>query len=181
MKKTEIIWVFGSSAAWKETFIHNILENPPKKTINELWWNEKRIFFIKESIKYIGQFENDPIIKKRKKIITEAEKIANQTNTIILIKWQDVDLDARLINRLQEKIPTIEHKIIFLHTNLETLYKRCQNKSWRTEEDEKKWIIGIKKWLLYQLDLLKKLNNIDIIAIDSTNKYKIIPFPPVIK
>lgn len=178
----EIVWIYGSSASGKETFIRKLLKNPPAKIINELEWNEKKIISIEESIKYIGQFENDPIVKKRKEIIKKTKKIANQADTIILIKWQDVDLESGLFNKLQKETPTIKHKIIFLHTNLETLYKRCQNKSWRTKKEEKEGIKWIKTRLLYQLKLLKKLDNVDIIAIDSsTNEYKTTTFPPKIK
>lgn len=178
----EIVWIYGSSASGKETFIHELLKNPTNKIINDLGRTNKKIVCIEESLNYIGQFENDPIIKKRDEIIIETKKIVHETDTIILIKWQDVDLKSRLVNKLQKETPTIKHKIIFLHTSLETLYKRCQNKSWRTEEEEKEGIEWIKTRVFYQLNLLKKLHNVDIIAIDSTtNKYKIITFPPEIK
>ena len=180
---TEIVRVYGSSAAGKETFIRNITTNPPQKVLASLWWGGKKIFSVQESIQYIGQFENDPIVNKRSEIIEKVKSlVAQKPNSVVLIKGQDVDFTSDLLNKLRSEIPTVEHKIIFLHTTLEELLKRCRTKSWWDQWDEKAGIPWIKVWLFYQVNALQKLKGFPIIALDSgTYAYTPIHFPPEIE
>jgi predicted kinase len=123
-----IVWVFGSSAAGKETFIRKLLSNPSLNLINRLGWENKKIVCVEESLKYIARFENDPIAQKRLQIIERVKEIPNNSNTIILIKGQDVDLRSNLVNILRKEILDADHKIIFLHTDIQLLYERSQKK-----------------------------------------------------
>ena len=64
-------------------------------------------------------------------------------------------------------IPNAEHKIFFLHTDLETLYDRWKNKKWY---DKKYTIKTVETWLKNQLKMIRELENFEIIALDSSDK-----------
>lgn len=179
--QNHIVWVFGSSAAGKETFIRNFSNNPSQDLINFLGWDGK-IIPIEESLEYIRQFENDPVAEKRKQIIEKVKDADNQSNAIILIKGQDGDFEFDLLNKLKKEIPDAFHEIIFLHADLEILFNRSRKKSWWSEEDEREGINGFRKWLVdYQLEPLRKLKGFKVIALDSSDyNYKPISFPPKI-
>lgn len=178
---TTFIWVYGSSAVGKKTFINRLVYDAPYNIINHLAWENKKIILIPESLKYIGQFENDPITLKRSVIIDKAKLINNNKNIIVLIKGQDVDLRRNLVNKLREEVPQANHEIIYLHSNLKTLFTRVQQKSWWTQKMEDEGIDEFKNWLINQLNLLKKLKGFKFNAFDSTTpEYRPINFPPKI-
>jgi len=178
---TNIVWVFGSSAAGKETFIRKMLTNPSQKLIDCLGWNNKNIVCVEESLQYIGQFENDPIVEKRKQIVDNVKSIANQLDTVILIKGQDIDFKFDLLNKLRKEISNVKHKIIFLHADVGVLFDRCKKKSWWSKEDEAEGVKGVKEYLTRQINYLQNLNDFEIIAFDSmTYNYKPIKFPPTV-
>lgn len=175
------IWIYGSSAAGKETFINRLVYDAPQNVINHLAWENKKIILIPESLKYIGQFENDPITLKRVAIIDKAKSIENDKDLVVLIKGQDVDLRRNLINKLKEEIPQANHEIIYLHSDLKTLFTRAQQKRWWTQEMEDEGIDEFKNLLVNQLNLLKELKGFKFNAFDSTTtKYRPIEFPPEI-
>ena len=171
----QITWIYGSSAAGKETFITNITDGKLSELTDRLGWTDKTVIAVKESIEYIGQFENDPITKKREAILSSAKELAKD-DTILLIKGQDVDLESGLVQRLQEQFPNANHQIIFLHADYETLHTRLQNKPWWNEEENASKIIF---WIKHQLAFLQSLNGFDIIALDSIGgTYDEVTFPP---
>lgn len=179
---TDIFWVYGSSAAGKETFIRRLLSKPPQNLIDYLGWKSKKIICIEESLKYIGQFENDPITKKRSRIIDRAKEVLDSEDTVVLIKGQDVDLKSGLPSMLLKELPKAKHQIIFLHADLQLLYERSRKKTWWSKEDEEAGIEGFKDWLLNdQLKYLLELEGFNITALDSSShNYKPIKFPPKI-
>jgi shikimate kinase len=179
---TNIVWIYGSSASGKATFINRLLNNLSQDLIDRLGWKNKKIICVEESIKYVGQFNNDPVLKKRIQIINKVKNLSNKSNLVILIKGQDVDLKSNLPNILQEELPNAKHQIIFLHADLQILYERCRKKTWWTKEDEEAGIEDFKEWLSKQLRRLKQLKNFKITTLDSSDyEYRQIKFPPEIK
>lgn len=174
----DIVRVFGSSAAGKETFINFIVTNSSGEVAQRLWFSEKNIIPIQASIKNIWQFENDPIAKKRDDIIPEIRSLIDYENTICLLKWQDLDdLETWRVTQIQTIFPNVTHSIIFLHADIDILFERIKKKSrWKPEYTKEE----ITEWLEYQVEELEKLQNIKIISLDSsTNDYKEISFPPI--
>ncbi len=175
-----IAWIYGSSAAGKETFIRALLSNPPKNVIQQLDWQAKDFVCIEESLAYIGQFENDPITLKRGEIIDAVKSIPDSGNTVILIKGQDVDLHSGLVTTLQNEVPNAWHVVIFLDAPMNILFERARKKSWWSVEDEWEGIEGFKKWLIEnQLTYLIQLKDFEFFAFDSSDTtYRSAIFPP---
>ncbi|MFC1686219.1 hypothetical protein ACFLZZ_04350 [Nanoarchaeota archaeon] len=175
--KSKIIWVYGGSAAGKETFIRNMEKNPPKYITNLLRWKDKKIIVSWKSINYIANERKDPKGSKREEILDEVLKLSKKENSVILIKGQDLDLERQRLGRLKEMLPSHKQEIIYLHTDSETMYNRCKRKPWWNKEWDKK---GFVKWVKYQVRMLLKLKEFKIIALDSGDKggYKRRTFPP---
>jgi len=176
--KCQIVWIYGPSGAGKETFIRYIIHNPSEDIISRLGWQGKKISYIKESVDYIGQYFNDPIVDKRK-IIVDRVKDNIEDNDIILIKGQDVDFEMNILNDLKKLFPENTHKIIYLYPGFDNIYNRCLTKSWYKEEFTREMFID---WAKGQLEKLKPFENLGITALDSSDKnYKSISYPPNIK
>ncbi len=174
--KNKVVWVFGCSASGKETFIESLISKKIPQIIAELGWEEKQIIKINESINYIQQYENDPIGNKRIEILDKViVKNKNNSNTVILIKGQNIDLDNNLVELLKAKLPNVEYEIIYLFSDLNTIWKRAKRKKWFIEEDN-----NFADWhnhLAETTEKVKSIKGIKITAIDSTLDYKISPFP----
>lgn len=177
----KIIWVFGPSAVGKETFINYIKNNQPTELLVGLGWINKNIVVCDESINWVVQDDNDGnelLRKKLNKVIKEYSK--NNTNSIILIKGQDLDLDNNTINIVKESLLTDEHEIIFLYVDFDILYQRYTTKKWWNETMTRN---VCKDWAREQINLLLnyQANNFKIKALDtSSDKYLEINFPPVL-
>jgi hypothetical protein len=170
----EIVWVFGSSGSGKETFIRSMINKPSKQLIKRLGWANRKRVVIPESLKYIANSEDDPVIKKRELILNRVKENVGE-DIVILIKGQDADLELGLLNKLKKMVPKADHKIIFLHTSLGNLYKRCKKKVWWEEEHT---LETLKEWLDYQIQQLEHLTGFKIICLDSTDRnYKTLKFP----
>jgi hypothetical protein len=59
----EVVWVFGNSAAGKESFIRYITINKDARLLTSLGWQESKVTASEASMKYIGQFDGDPVTK----------------------------------------------------------------------------------------------------------------------
>ncbi len=171
----KVVWVFGCSAAGKSTFIKRMVTKDDVNLLTELGWINHHILAIQESIDYIKQSENDPIGDRRVEIIDRViEENNRNNNTIMLIKGQNVDFDNNLVGRLIERLPNIDYEVIFLFSDLETIFERGKKKEWFTEEDD-----NIDDWYdhMYKTALLVKgLKNMKVIAIDSTDGFRISSF-----
>ncbi len=174
----EIVWVYGSSAVGKETFIRRMTTNPPRDFLKRMGWNNKKIIMISESIEILAHLFPRDVEEKRKEILNKVLKIKDK-NTVLLIKGQDIDLENELPQRLIKKTPDSKHKILFLHTDIKTVFERCKKKPWWNKE--KVTFEEFKSWLQYQIRLLTKLKGFDITAIDNEDKnYPEIQYPPKI-
>ena len=171
----KVIWVFWPSAAGKETFIRVITSQDIeiKKVLGECY---DHLIAIEESIKYIKQTENDPIGEKRIEIIDRVIELNKENNnSLFLIKWQNIDIDANLPNKLRQSLPDIEHKIVYLYSNLDILFTRVQQKSWYVPSED------TKEEITYHIrktaEKVKEIWGMEIISIDTTDGYKITEFP----
>lgn len=180
----EIIWIYGSSASGKETFLNQLQDNSNTSFLKKLNLKNKNIQILEQSINLIGQFDNDPKQKLRLNFKNYISNLIKQDNKIesILIKGQDYDLENKTPQKIKDIFPNFTHRIIFLHCDFEILYKRVKNKSWWTKDLENQGIQYFKNWLIKeQLPELIKLNKIhkfEILTIDSSTKeYNIINFP----
>jgi len=156
--KNEIVWVYGSSSVGKESFILTILENKPLDLIESLGWKNKQIILCSESIEWVVQYEEDPLGDKREKIPQIVVNLSNNSeNSVILIKGQGLDRRNNRLLKLKEKLPDQKHRIIFLHADIDEIFKRVKTKEWfdpkeRTKDD-------LKEWLKSQIGYLQKLQN----------------------
>jgi len=172
----EIVWIYGSSAVGKETFIRELMDNPSEILINRLGWQNKKLITIWEGIEHIAQYKGDPEGKKRREIINKILDIKDD-NVVIIIKGQDIDIRNGLPQSLKNKLPDCKHKIISLYTNIEIVYERCKNKSWW--DKNKVTLEEFKGWLSHQIKLISDLNGFEIISISNEDKkYEQISFPP---
>ncbi len=172
-----VAWIYGASAAGKETFIRKIVSDNSLKIIDELGWSNRTIIACEESLKWVGQFDSDPKIEMRKQIpdlVTES--LREKENIVLLIKGQDVDLEENLPLKLYGLLPNCIHSIVFLKADTEQLYTRGQQKIWWRPENTKETAEG---WLNYQIELLKRIiNKLSIRAINSnTEDYYLVELP----
>lgn len=172
---TKIVWVFGSSGAGKETLVKKLIENLNKKLLSKFGFRGYNLVELSESRKWIMQFNDDPIVEKRKDFPTLIQPLL-QPNRIVLIKGQYVDLEYKTPEKLFEIYPNVVHEIIFLTLPIEEIYRRCKNKSWWVEGEDSKE--ELEEWLKDQVKALKLLKGFTINAYDSsTPEYNNSEFP----
>ena len=172
-----IVWIYGASAAGKETFIRKIISDKSLRIIDELDWRNKTIIACEQSLEWVGQFDADPKIEKRELIPNVViENIKEKKDTVMLIKGQDVDLEENLPIKLYELLPNCIHSILFLNADIEQLYTRGQRKVWWRPENTKE---TAEQWLNYQIELLKKITSkLPIKAVNSnTEDYHLTELP----
>ncbi len=172
-----IVWIYGASAAGKETFIRKIVSDKSLKIISELGWSNKTIIACEESMEWVGQFDGDPKIEKRKQIpYVVIENIKDKENIITLIKGQYVDLEENLPIKLYDLLPDCLHCIVFLKVDIEQLYIRVQRKIWWKSEDTKEMS---EQWLHDQMKLLKNISSrLPITVVNSNNEnYHLVELP----
>jgi hypothetical protein len=178
VSNTEIVWVYGSSGSGKETFIRHIIDNKPTELLKRLGWLGKKLQLCSESVNHIAQFYQDPVGDKRGELLDSVFRLAQNENSVVLIKGQDLDLKHKRLIRLREKLPERDHKIIFLHANIQELYRRWHLKSWWEESFTEE---TVKEWLVPQIESLERLSDVfEITSLesDAEKKYKTVKFPP---
>jgi hypothetical protein len=154
MSKVEIVWVYGASAAGKESFIRSAPTNPV--VIREFDWQNKRIAICNESIDWVTHYPGDPIEEhERYKLADIIPRIA-KNNDVILVKGQDIDLFLGTPLDVKHELPTATHHIIFIDVGLDELFQRVIHKPWwdntlrRAEEEG---------WLEEQIDRLMEIRD----------------------
>lgn len=123
----EVAWVVGASAAGKETFIKKVHGNP--ELLLSLGWAGRPLTFSEASIKNIGQYKNDPVLRKRKRILVEVPALLRDAD-VVLIKWQIADTKALRPQRLKQLLPSVRHTLIELTAPQDELAKRIKQKPW---------------------------------------------------
>lgn len=124
--------------------------------------------------------DDDPAKIKRRSLPNVIESIVTGDGMAVFVKGQDVDLDYGALLATKKLLSDCDHRIVFLHANLDELYERCQRKSWWEEDIDRK---VIPEWRINQIDMLKKLSDdFTITALDSGrgSNYEPVEFPPVV-
>lgn len=167
---TKIVWVYGSSAAGKETLIKKLIDNPDEKLLTRFGFQGYHLVELSESRKWIKQYNDDPVALNRKNF-SDLIRPLLLPKTVVLIKGQDVDLEYKTPEKLLDMYPDVVHEIIFLTLPIEEIYKRCKKKSWWVDGEDTKE--ELEEWLEIQIEELRKLKGFSISAYDSsTLEYK---------
>jgi hypothetical protein len=178
----KIIWVFGPSAVGKETFIKYVYNDKPSELIDRLGWGDRKVIICEESLAWVVQEENDgneALRKNLDKIIQGYS--ASNTNSIILIKGQDLDFNSNHLNNVKKYLPDDCQEIIFLYTDFDILYNRYIRKKWWNKSMTPE---VCKNWIKEQIDSLSgyQEKGFKIRALESGDdkKYLDINFPPIV-
>lgn len=123
----EIIWVMGSSAAGKETFIRRAVQDDA--LADKLGMHSGAREACQASLEYIAQSPEDPIVAKREQILQQVPQLLEKAG-VVLVKWQFVDSTAKRPDRLQRLLPDVIHRAIVLHPPEEELLGRLEQKKW---------------------------------------------------
>jgi len=151
----EIVWVYGVSAAGKETFIKKMVNDKPFSVVEGLGWDTKNIIPCMESIEYVVQVAGDGNEQKRHLLPTIIKTLdESNTDSVILIKGQDLDLRADRITQTKILIPQATHRILFIDTPIDAVYERVQNKKWWTGIHPKEELLN---WEKNQKNFLRTL------------------------
>ena len=127
--KPQVVWVYGASAAGKQTFIQTLLARSGWPLVDRLGWRGLQLAPCRESLQYIGESDNDPVIARRRTILSSAVALTNSFD-VILIKGQRVDFIAHLHEDLRHRLPEARYRLILLSVPLEELARRLVHKSW---------------------------------------------------
>lgn len=154
MSKVEIVWVYGASAAGKESFIRNVQAiYAVRKIFN---WQDKHIAICEESIKWVARFPNDSIAERERKKLGDIIPILARSSEVVLIKGQDIDLSLGTLLDVKRQLPSAIHHIVFIDVGLDELFQRVIHKPWwggairRAEEEG---------WLEEQIDRLMDIRD----------------------
>jgi len=175
----EIVWVYGASAAGKETFIQNIMSNSEytKAITSSLHWQNRHISVCKESLLWVAQFPGDTIAEQeRPKLISIIPKLAKRCD-VLLIKGQDFDLSIDTPMVIKQLLPKATHRIVFVDVGLDEIYKRVIHKPWWNKATKRAEVEG---WLEEQIDRLIDMRDaftFTTISGESGKQYKQERFP----
>ncbi len=118
----EIIWVFGTSASGKETFIRSLINDGRMRKLLDL--QHKTITYSKESLKNLGKLDNS-----RVSIIDNVHALLEKKE-VVLIKWQYGDTLLDTPNRLYDLFPKYNFRAVILKVSLPIQIERLKTKSW---------------------------------------------------
>lgn len=175
----KIVWVYGASAAGKETFIRYLEDNQPEEILKRLHFNNKKIIVCKESLDWVAQSSNDPKKDLRKGLAAVINNYSRENSgSVILVKGQDDDFDNKHLTTVEAALPEDSHEILYLYTNFQDLYDRYIQKPWWDESMSKE---VCRDWLEEQVKMIKThaSRGFRVSAVDSgTQKYEDANFPP---
>lgn len=173
----EIVWVFGASAAGKETFIRAVQRSNALQT--KFGWDRKLISVCTESIKFIAQFTNDPVGRKREIIMRAVPKLL-RTSEVVLIKGQDIDVAAGRPQRLQRLLLKAKHSVIVITVNKQSLRNRLPKKSWWSSDDTPQKVFAEQK---FQIAGLSRMHGFTFSSISGRSgmKYRRVQLPKLLK
>ncbi len=171
MTKAEIVWVYGASAAGKETFIHQVGGNSPE-LLKEFGWQQKHIGVCNESLQWVAQFPGDTIAEqKRPQLVQLLPRLARKYD-VVLVKGQDIDLALGTPLTIKQQLPEAKHKIIFIDVALDELFQRVIHKPWWNGVLKRAEAEG---WLKEQIDRLQDIRSqFDFVTIngDASGHYE---------
>lgn len=171
----KIVWVFGGSAAGKQTFIRRIITERPPDILSALGWHGGTIGACIPSLAWIAHYQGDMVATRRSRLPLVVRDMAEMYD-VVLVKGQDWDLKRRLPQKIKQLLPHAEHSVVFIDIDLDEMYRRIVRKKWwdsRTRRAEEEG------WLEEQIDFLNELAAsfaITTINGNSGGHYEIVPF-----
>ncbi len=166
----EFVWLFGTSAVGKNTFINKLKNNEALRNRFAL----NNVVVCQESLKLVG--DKCPTNDTRNILIEVISKMPKD-NKSVLIKGQSVDLyDNKLHEKLKESYPSGIHKIILLWVEPSELVRRWQkraieNPGWRDWGDGSNALERCTNAQNEQLKTIRALeNSFEVIYINSTDE-----------
>jgi hypothetical protein len=168
----EIVWVYGASAAGKETFIHAVLAKEAVDLRQEFGWRDKAITACQESLQWIAHYPDDQIAQHERFKLSSVIPALAEKYEVVLLKGQDIDLALGTPLLVKRSLPQSTHHIIFIDVQLDELFRRVTHKPWWSAATKRAEEEG---WLEEQIDRLMEIQNqLKITAINS--KYQKVPF-----
>ena len=155
MVSTEIVWVYGASAAGKETFIHQVGGNSPE-LLEEFGWQHKCIGVCDESLQWVARFPGDTIAAQKRPELFKLLPLLAQKYDVVLVKGQDIDLALGTPLAVKQRMPQATHRIIFIDVALDELFQRVVHKSWWDDVTKRAEEEG---WLKEQIDRLQDIRS----------------------
>ncbi|NCU37816.1 hypothetical protein EOL96_02020 [Candidatus Saccharibacteria bacterium] len=122
----QIIWIFGTSAAGKETFMKTLLHENDLQEI--LGIDGKRIAISKQSLENLGKLD-----KSRASIVNEVRGLL-KFNEVVVIKWQYADSLLRTPNTLYSQFMMYKHSAVKLSVTKKEQIRRLKTKTWWHDE-----------------------------------------------
>lgn len=147
MKK--IVWIFGVSAAGKETFMKSVIGED--KLRKKLGLENVTVAISEESLSNLGKLDGS-----RLSVVSEVETLI-KTNDAVLIKWQYGDSILNSPEVLYKKFSKAEHIIVNLVVTLPEQVNRLKAKSWWHEVGKEESFIA-KETVLVR-ESIKKLRS----------------------
>jgi hypothetical protein len=132
MKK--IVWVLGTSAAGKATFLREQARGNRSQTL--IGTRNKKVGVSKQSLINLGQLDDS-----RTSIITEVSELLAEKDAVF-IKWQYGDSLLHIPEILYKKYPDIQHRAIVLKVGEAEQIRRLRTKSWWHEVGREKDFIA---------------------------------------
>jgi len=157
MSKVEIVWVYGASASGKESFIRNTQTNPAIR--DEFKWQNKRIAICEESIEWVAHSPADSIAERERQKLVGIIPLLAESNDVVLIKGQDVDLSLGSPHDVRKRLPMAVHRIVFIDVGLDELFQRVIHKPWWDDTIKRAEVEG---WLEEQIDKLMDMRDMFI-------------------
>src|SRR5664279_4379088 len=145
----EIIWVYGTSASGKETFIKSLIKNSDLQ--KSLGLENKSFIISDESLKNLGNLDG-----LRASIIDEVSNLLESNNSVV-IKWQYGDTLLNSPKVLQDKFPDLKHIVIKLKVDQQEQIRRLKTKSWWHDDGRESEFIA--KELVLVDESIMKLDN----------------------
>ena len=129
----QIIWIFGTSASGKETFIKSLKDDDLLKKVLGI---DEEVAISNESLKNLGKLD-----KSRLSIIDDVLELSS-SNDVIVIKWQYGDTLLDTPNLLYKKLPNFKHRAVKLNVDTQEQVRRLQTKSWRYDHGKEENFIA---------------------------------------
>jgi len=152
----QIIWIYGTSAAGKETFIKSLISNADLRQKVDI---DEGFVISDGSLINLGKLDGS-----RESIIEEVSTLIERNSTVV-VKWQYGDTLLDSPNRLRIRLPTMTHRVINLNVGQNEQIRRLKTKSWWRDSGSEGAFISHELQLVYE-SLLKLEPDINVLQYD---------------
>lgn len=166
----QIVWIMGTSAVGKETFMHFLVEHPDDQIVSEINLSFPLVVS-EQSLKNVVHAGDSRAIG-RLDIINEVIQLTKSANTI-LIKWQYADSKMQIPQKLLDAYPQARHRIILLHIQSDLLDKRLGSRTWWNSIKDKKSFVKLENKIV--TDSVNQLSaHMERCDVDASTRYTVI-------